>query len=434
MIEAIIVPDVGEGVASGKVVAVHLKVGDMIAVDDTVVELETDKAVVEIPSTAKGKVIEVLAREGQELKVGDIIAQVETEGAASEPQEPSPAPVQAPAQEVPPETAIPAPSSQEIKAPAAESPLTASAKRETSLRPVPASPSIRRLARELGVNIHEVQGSGPGGRISEADIKSYVKLRLGAPAAGPGGPVYTGEPDLPDFSRWGEIETVGLEAVRRITAQSTSTSWQTIPHVTQFDKADISGLDNFISKNAKRVSQGGGKLTVTAIVAKVCAEALKKYPRFNASIDLKHEQLIYKKYIHISIAVDTPRGLLMPVIANADALSITELAAAIMDLAERSRNKKIKPTELDGGTFSVSNQGGIGGVAFTPIVLWPQVAILGISRAATEPTYVDGAFQPRKILPLSLSYDHRIIDGADAARFLRWVCESLENAFTMHLE
>lgn len=433
MIEAIIVPDVGEGVVSGKVVAVHLKVGDMVAVDDTVVELETDKAVVEIPSTAQGKVVEVLAREGKELKVGDVMAKVETEAAASDREEPSPTPE--PAQktviEAPSATAEPAPPPQEETGPMAG---PAPTERDTLLHPVPASPSIRRLARELGVNIHEVQGSGPGGRISEADIQSYVKARLGAPTAGPSAPFYGAEPELPDFTRWGEIEPVELEAVRRITAQSTTTSWQTIPHVTQFDKADINGLDDFISKNAKRVSQGGGKLTVTAIVTKVCAKALKKFPRFNASIDLKHEQLIYKKYVHISIAVDTPRGLLMPVIANADAMSITELAAAIMDLAERSRNKKIKSTELDGGTFSISNQGGIGGVAFTPIVLWPQVAILGVSRASIEPKYVDGEFQPCKILPLSLSYDHRIIDGADAARFLRWVCDSLENAFTMHLE
>lgn len=434
MIEAIIVPDVGEGVASGKVVAVHLNVGDLIAVDDTVVELETDKAVVEIPSTAKGKVVEVLVRDGQELKVGDVIAKVETQGAASAPQEPSPSPTPASTQQAPPVAAAPVPTSQKMTTPAAETAAQTSAQKDTPLQPVPASPSIRRLARELGVNIHDVQGSGPGGRISEADIKTYVKLRQGIPAAGSGVTAHGGEPDLPDFTRWGEIESVELKAVRRVTALSTTTSWRTIPHVTQFDKADISRLGDFIFKNAKQVSRGGGKLTVTAIVAKVCAKALKQFPKFNASIDLKNERLIYKKYVHISIAVDTPRGLLMPVIANADTLSITELAAAIMDLAERSRNKKIKPAELDGGTFSISNQGGIGGVAFTPVVLWPQVAILGVSRSAIEPKYIDGDFQPRKILPLSLSYDHRIIDGADAARFLRWICESLENAFTMHLE
>ena len=445
MVEAIMVPDIGEGVESGKVVAVHLQVGQRVEVDDTVVELETDKAVVEIPSTIAGKVIEVLAREGEDLLVGAVIAKVETQ--ASDKDQPSPSSAQTPPDapaaggDEPPSGEVNAAQEktppQEKKAMAMKTPPAVAAPPQgpSPGPPVPASPSIRRLARELGVDIHAVQGSGAGGRISEDDIKSFVKRFQGVPVTGQGAPAPgVGQPALPDFTRWGEIETVALAAVRRITAHSTTTSWQTIPHVTQFDKADITGLDDFIQKNAKKVAQAGGKLTVTAVLAKVCAEALKKFPRFNASMDLRHERLIYKKYIHIGIAVDTPRGLLMPVIQNADTQSISELAAAIVDLAERSRNKKIKPTELEGGTFSISNQGGIGGVAFTPIVLWPQAAILGISRAAMEPKFVDGQFLPRKILPLSLSYDHRIIDGADAARFLRWICQSLENAFTMQLE
>jgi pyruvate dehydrogenase E2 component (dihydrolipoamide acetyltransferase) len=286
------------------------------------------------------------------------------------------------------------------------------------------------MARELGVDIHAVHGSGPGGRISEADVKAHVRERLG----GPGQAVAAdAEPDLPDFSRWGEVESRELSTVRRITAQSTTISWRTVPHVTQFDEADITQVGPFVEKHAKRVGQAGGKLTVTAVVTKVCAQALRKFPRFNASIDLKRERLILKKYVHIGMAVDTPRGLLMPVIRDADAKSITQLAVEIVDLAERSRNKKIKPTELEGGSFSISNQGGIGGVGFTPIVLWPQVAILGISRSAVEPRFIDGQFQPRKVLPLSLSYDHRIIDGADAARFLRWICDSLEQPLTLYL-
>lgn len=436
MIEALIVPDIGEGVESGKVVAVHINTGDTINVDDTVVELETDKAVVEIPSTTKGVVVEVMAREGEDLKVGDTIAKVDTEAQAGD--QPAKA-VQAPAPAAPSEPKPePEPESEPAKKEAPRkvepesAPAAPPAERPSVLKPVPASPTIRRLARELGVNIQDVSGSGPGGRISEADIKSHVRRDLASPgpatAAGVGA-----EPDLPDFSRWGEIDIQTLETVRRITAQSTTTSWHTVPHVTQFDKADITGLGAFIEKNAKRVSQAGGKLTVTAIVTKVCAEALAKFPRFNASIDLKNERLILKSYIHISMAVDTPRGLLMPVIQNADTKTITELAVDIVDLAERSRTKKIKPTELEGGSFSISNQGGIGGVAFTPIVLWPQVAILGISRSAVEPRMVDGGFAPRTILPLSLSYDHRIIDGADAARFLRWICDSLEQPMTMHL-
>ncbi len=432
MIEALIVPDIGEGVESGKVVAVHISKGDTINIDDTVVELETDKAVVEIPSTVEGLVVEVLAREGEDLKVGDTIARVDTEAKAED--QPVEAPEASPS-EVPVES-TPEPerkaSPEKSEAEAAPTAAAPSAESAPPMKPVPASPSIRRLARELGVDIHSVRGSGPGGRISEADIKSHVREGQGAAGQGASGGLGP-EPDLPDFSRWGEIDSQPLETVRRITAQSTTTSWHTVPHVTQFDKADITELGQFVEKNAKKVAQAGGKLTVTAILTKVCAEALKRFPKFNASIDLKNETLILKHYIHISMAVDTPRGLLMPVIQNADTKGIAELAIDIIDLAQRSRNKKIKPTELEGGSFSISNQGGIGGVAFTPIVLWPQVAILGISRSAVEPRMIDGAFQPRTILPLSLSYDHRIIDGADAARFLRWICDSLEQPMTMHL-
>ena len=241
-------------------------------------------------------------------------------------------------------------------------------------------------------------------------------------------------PPLPDFSRWGNIETVELEAVRRITAANMSIAWHTVPHVTQFDQADITGLQEFIKKNAEKVARNGGKLTVTAVLAKVCAAALKKFARFNASIDTANGQLIFKKYIHIGIAADTPRGLLVPVVRNADQKSISTLAAEIADLADRARSKKLKPDEMEGGTFTISNQGGIGGVGFTPIVFWPQAAILGVSRAAVVPQYIEGEFKPRSMLPLALSFDHRIIDGADAARFLRWVCESLDQPFTMVLE
>ena len=442
MIEKIVVPDIGENVESGKVVAVHIKAGDSLEVDDTVVELETDKAVVEIPSPFKGKVTEVLAREGDEMKVGDLIAKIETEGrnrAASD---------TASEEKVPDQKEPPAPEKVEPRASADDQPKKEDGKSEpetapvrpadqeiseTPMRPVPASPSIRRLARELGVEIQRLQGSGPGGRITEADIKAHVREERRAVGSGAPSAMAGGQPRLPDFSRWGEAEAVELETVRRLTAESTATSWLTIPHVTQFDKADITALDAFLKKNAKKATEKGGKLTLTPLLTYVCARALNKFPRFNASLDLANQRLIFKKYVHIGIAVDTPRGLLMPVVRQADRKSILELAAEIADLAERARNKKIKSAELEGGTFSISNQGGIGGVAFTPIVLWPQVAILGMSRASMEPVYVDGQFQPRSMLPLSLSYDHRVIDGADAARFLRWICDCLEQPMTMHL-
>jgi pyruvate dehydrogenase E2 component (dihydrolipoamide acetyltransferase) len=225
-----------------------------------------------------------------------------------------------------------------------------------------------------------------------------------------------------------------VDTVRNLTAQSTATSWSLVPHVTQFDEADITGVNEFIQAKARNAERQGAKVTLTAVLTRLCAEALKRFPRFNASIDTAAKQIILKHYIHIGIAADTPRGLLVPVIRDADRKGIIQLAREIGDLAERARSKKIKPDELEGGTFSISNQGGIGGVGFTPIVLWPQSAILGVSRAAVRPVYRQDRVEPRTILPLSLSYDHRIIDGADAARFLRWLCDGLEQPLSLFLD
>jgi pyruvate dehydrogenase E2 component (dihydrolipoamide acetyltransferase) len=441
MTEKIVVPDIGENVESGKVVAVHIKAGDSVAVDDTLIELETDKAVVEIPSTAAGRVTEVLAAEGDELRVGDAIAVVDSRGAGQTP--PAPAADResvrdAPAKERPPAEAEPEP---EKKTAPASAPTVRTRAVEPSPAgpapegaPVPASPAIRRQARELGVDIRAVRGSGPGGRITEADIKAHVRgILAGGQAAAGGTPTGAGEPPLPDFSRWGDVETAELSTVRRLTATSTAVSWRIIPHVTQFDKADITDLEDFLKRNGGEVSRAGGKLTLTPVLAKVCARALIRFPRFNASLDMNRGRLILKHYVHIGIAVDTPRGLLVPVVRDADAKGITDLAVEIADLAARARDKKVTAAELEGGCFTISNQGGIGGVGFTPIVLWPQVAILGVSRAATEPVAADGQFRPRRMLPLALSYDHRVIDGADAARFLRWVCACLEQPMTLVL-
>lgn len=466
MIEDVRIPEISENVESGKIVSVLVQVGDMIEVDDVLVEFETEKALVEIPSTVKGKITEILAEAGMEMKVGDVIARVDTEpGASVEGQqeagdgkqkaEPAEAagmettakePAEAPETEKPDQEKAERPQKEKATVPEKEErqvepepsePQKKTVDRIAGQGPAPASPSVRRFARELGVDIHAVEASRPGGRITEDDVKAYIK-KGERPA--PKAPVQDAaaadrrEPSLPDFSRWGDIETVELEAVRRITAANMSAAWRTVPHVTQFDQADITGLQEFIKKNAEDVARKGGKLTVTAVLVKVCAEALKKFARFNASIDTANELLIFKKYIHIGIAADTPRGLLVPVVRNADRKSISKLAAEIADLADRARNKKLKPDEMEGGTFTISNQGGIGGVGFTPIVFWPQAAILGVSRASVVPKYIEGEFKPRSMLPLALSFDHRIIDGADAARFLRWVCESLEHPFTMVLE
>ena len=463
MIEEVKIPEISENVESGTIIQVLVEVGDMIDIDDVLVEFETEKALVEIPSTVKGLITELLAKKGDEMSVGDVIARVDSEGQADDKDAADSEPVadDAPKKEedekqVTSAEPPPAEAPEEVKAEVAEKekdaaqtpekpavdPQPAAVQKKTADRPADrgpaaATPSVRRFARELGVDIYDVKASGAGGRITEDDVRAHVKSGDRPDKMAPSGTAPTemaAEPELPDFSRWGDVETVELDGVRRITAANMSTAWRTVPHVTQFDQADITGLQEFINKNAEKVAQNGGKLTVTAILVKVCAAALKKFGRFNASIDPANQRLILKKYVHIGIAADTPRGLLVPVVRNADQKSISRLAAEITDLADRARNKKLKPDEMEGGTFTLSNQGGIGGVGFTPIVFWPQAAILGVSRAAIMPRYIDGEFKPRSLLPLSLSFDHRIIDGADAARFLRWVCESLEHPFTMVLE
>lgn len=442
MIKEVRIPEISENVTTGKVVKVLVQEGDMVDIDDILIEFETEKALVEIPSTAKGKIVELPVKEGQELRVGDVIARVETEGEGEKREKPDRAETKAEfrsKEPVPESTTF---DDSESRPAAAQKKLDEEEDKSSELEkepppkedrpPAPAAPSVRRFARELGIDIHKVRGSGPGGRISETDVKAFAKE--GRAAAGQtSAPGETTEMALPDFARWGDIETVELPAVRRLTARSTALSWQLVPHVTQFDKSDITALETFLGKTGPSLKKKDVKLTVTAVLAKVCAAGLLKFPRFNASIDMANNRMIFKKYVHIGIAVDTERGLLVPVIRNADQKSIGELATAITDMAERSRNKKIKPDEMEGGTFTISNQGAIGGTQFTPIVMWPQAAILGVSRSTVEPVYIDGQFQPRTMLPLALSYDHRIIDGADAARFLKWICECLEQPFNLHL-
>jgi pyruvate dehydrogenase E2 component (dihydrolipoamide acetyltransferase) len=251
---------------------------------------------------------------------------------------------------------------------------------------------------------------------------------------GEGAPAAVQQVALPDFSKWGEIERKPMTNIRRKTAEHLATAWSNIPQVTQFDKADVTELENYRKRFSEKVESMGGKLTITAILIKVAASALRAFPQFNASVDMGKTEIIYKKYIHIGVAVDTDRGLLVPVIRNVDDKNILQLSVELTQLAERARNKKLTLEEMQGGTFTVTNLGGIGGTHFSPIVNFPEVAIIGISRGNVEPVYNDGRFEPRTMLPLSLSYDHRIIDGADAARFLRWICEALQDPFLMALE
>jgi pyruvate dehydrogenase E2 component (dihydrolipoamide acetyltransferase) len=302
---------------------------------------------------------------------------------------------------------------------------------------VPAAPSVRRLARELGLDIADVPGTGKGGRISEDDVRAHAKNVITGQVAGPAGLVgraagFASEP-LPDFSQFGAIERKPMRGIRRKTAEHMVASWHTIPHVTQCEKVDITALEQLRKQFGKRVEAGGGKLTVTSIITKVIAVAMRKFPQFNSSVDLAKEEVVYKSYVNVGIAVDTERGLLVPVLRDVDTKSITQISSEIAQLAEKARAGKLSMDEMSGGCFTITNLGGIGGTHFTPIVNHPEVAIMGMSRSAMEPVWNGESFEPRLMLPLSLSYDHRIIDGADAMRFLRFVAEALEQPFLLAL-
>ncbi|MGH9350886.1 MAG: 2-oxo acid dehydrogenase subunit E2, partial [Terriglobia bacterium] len=296
----------------------------------------------------------------------------------------------------------------------------------------PAAPSVRRVARETGVDINLVPGTGPGGRISAEDVMHYAREIVRSKSAGGGAGVPAAP--LPDFRKWGEVESQPMSNIRRKTAERLAQAWAAIPQVTQYDKADITKLEELRKQYASRAEKAGGKLTVTAIALKVAAAALQLFPQFAASVDAARNEIIYKKYCHIGVAVDTDRGLLVPVVRDVVRKNIAQLSAELSQLADKARNKKLGLEEMEGGVFTITNLGGIGGTYFSPIVNYPEVAILGLSRSQMEPVYVNGQFAPRLMLPLSLSYDHRLIDGADAARFLRWVAEAIEQPFLLSLE
>jgi len=414
----VFLPELGEGTDSGDVIAILVSPGDRVEVEQGLVELELDKGVVEVPSSAAGTVVELHVAKGDRATVGQLVATLQGESASSSvPSSSGPAPT-SPER---PEAVAPPPSP--VAAPAVVG--------ERKL--VPAAPSVRRLAREIGVDVAAVPGTGPGGRISKADVKAYSKAvheeRAAAPAAGP-----MAVPPLPDFAKWGEIEREAMSNVRRLTAERMVRAWTTIPQVTGFDRADITELEVWRKKYGKKAEAAGGKLTPTAIVLKIAAAALKKFPAFNTSLDAAANEIIYKKYCHIGVAVDTPRGLLVPVVRDVDQKNMIELAVELGEMADRARKGKIGVDEMQGGCFTISNLGGIGGTGFTPIVNPPEVAILGVARGGQEAIFIDGQFVPRLMMPLSLSYDHRVIDGANGARFLRWICEALENPFLIALE
>jgi pyruvate dehydrogenase E2 component (dihydrolipoamide acetyltransferase) len=441
-------PELGENIDQGDLVRLMIAPGAKVSEGQPVMELETDKAVVEVPSSVAGVVKDLRVKEGQKVKVGDVIFTLEG-GAPAQPQRPKSAPVEhvsgQQAARLAFQAAIHAEGKTEEQALPPDQPQAPPAAFTMPVQlgkvagmhhgePVPAAPSVRRLARELGVDIHQVKGGGPGGRISEDDVKAFSKaLLLSSTATQGSGKVFT-EPPLPDFSKWGKIERVSIRGVRRKTAEHLWQAWTTIPHVTQNDKADITELEQLRARFAPKAEEAGGKMTVTAIALKVVASALKVFPQFNASIDLGKEEIIYKQYINIGVAVDTDRGLLVPVIRDVDKKNIVELAAELTQLSKKARDKKLTPEEMSGGTFTITNLGGIGGTGFSPIVNHPEVAILGMSRSSMEPVWLNGKFEPRLVLPVSLSYDHRLIDGADAARFLRWIAEAFEQPFLLSVQ
>ncbi|WP_034386927.1 dihydrolipoyllysine-residue acetyltransferase [Deinococcus sp. YIM 77859] len=425
-------PDVGDNIEQGTVVNVLVRPGDVIAEGQPVIEIETDKAVVEVPANASGTVQDVAVKVGDSLKVGGVILTLGGEG--GQPQASSTAPAQKTQEAQTSGAFVPTAPTQ---VPGAQRPYDT---QTFDGRPViPAAPSVRRLARELHVDIQTVHGTGIAGRISEEDVRRAAGTpSVQAPSAPQPAVAVSGQAapaPLPDFAKWGPVRREDMSGIRRATVRSMTQSWTTIPMVTHFDKADVTRMEEVRKQFAARVERAGGKLTMTHILMKVVANALRKFPKFGASLDLEHQQVIYKDYVNLGVAVDTPQGLLVPVLKDADRKSITEIVLELSELASKARERKLSPAEMQGATFTISNLGGIGGTGFTPIVNAPEVAILGVSRGGFEPVWnrETGSFEPRNMLPLSLTYDHRLIDGADAARFLRFICETLEDPFLIVL-
>ncbi|MRW83188.1 dihydrolipoyllysine-residue acetyltransferase [Pseudoduganella sp. FT26W] len=426
------VPDIGD-FKEVEIIEVMVKVGDTIKVDQSLITVESDKASMEIPSSAAGVVKEIKVKVGEKVAMGTIVFVVDAVGvpaaapAAAAPAAAAPAPAAAPS---------PAPAPAAAAAAAAAAP-TASQGSVTTGKLAHASPSIRKFARELGVDLGKVPGSGPKGRITQIDVQNYVKGviagTVAAPSGAAGGAVGGGGnfsvlpwPSL-DFSKFGETELLPLSRIKKISGPNLHRNWVQIPHVTQFDDADITDLEAFRveSNNANAKNKDATKLTMLAFVIKASVAALKKFPTFNSSLDEKGENLILKKYYNIGFAADTPNGLVVPVIKNADQKSVTQIAKEMTELSLQAREGKLKPTDMQGATFTISSLGGIGGTHFTPIVNAPEVAILGLSKASLKPVWDGKAFQPRLLMGTSLSYDHRVVDGAMGARFSVYLSEVL---------
>jgi pyruvate dehydrogenase E2 component (dihydrolipoamide acetyltransferase) len=418
------VPDIGD-YKDVEVIEVAVRPGDTVALDAALVTLETEKATMDVPSTAAGVVRELKVQRGSRVSQGDVIALVEGEArlspqaspaAAGAGEKPPPQPVAAGAAEAarPAAAPLPVPARTASGARAAESPGFSTAH---------ASPSIRRFARELGVDLGQVRGSGAKGRITEQDVKAHVKRLLTTAAVQPG----TTLPRVPqvDFAAFGPVERRPLSRIQKISGPRLHASWVNVPHVTQFDEADITEMEATRTRLKDEATTRGIKLTPLAFVMRACVQALQAFPHFAASLDADAGELVMKRYLHVGFAADTPHGLVVPVVRDADRKDVFELARELAALSEKARAGKLSAAEMQGGVFTISSLGGIGGTAFTPIINAPEVAILGVSRASQRPVYRDDAFVPRLMLPLSLSYDHRVIDGADAVRFTSFLAQAL---------
>jgi pyruvate dehydrogenase E2 component (dihydrolipoamide acetyltransferase) len=430
IVKDVLVPDIGD-FKNVPIIEVLVKPGDAVNKEDPLVTLESDKATMDIPSPYSGVVKALKIKVGDKVSEGSVLLAI---GVSEE----APIATAAPAKVA--ETVATLASSPSVGA-EQEKIVPASLKaegRDVRLHAPPtlpamperaplahASPSVRRFARELGVNLTLVGGSGPKSRILKEDVQGYVKSELSRPRAGAGFTL----PEMPqvDFAKFGAIETVPLSRIKKLAGANLHRNWVSIPHVTQHDEADITDLEAFRKSSSAETEKQGFKLTMLSFLIKACVTALKAHPEFNASLDKSGENLVLKKYFHIGVAVDTPEGLVVPVMRDADRKGVFDLARELAQVSQRARDKKLSPTEMQGGCFSISSLGGIGGTAFTPIINAPEVAILGVSKAQLKPVYKDGKLVPRLMLPLALSYDHRVIDGAAAARFTTYLCSVLSD-------
>lgn len=416
-IRNVVVPDIGD-YKDVSIIEVMVKAGDQINAEDNLITLETDKAAMDVPSPCGGKIKELKVMVGDKVSQGSLILLIECTDAAaakksSEPTvaPPSPAPVSAPLTAKPGTTVKPAPDAQAV---------------EASGNKAHASPGVRRFARELGVQVAQIKGSGEKGRVTKDDVQNFVKTALTQPrdTSGGGGLQVLAMPAI-DFAKFGPIESKPLSRIKKISGANLHRNWVTVPHVTQFDEADITEMEAFRHELNDEHRQAGLKITPLAFMLKAVVVALQKYPEFNASLDASGENLVLKQYFHIGVAVDTPDGLMVPVLRDVDKKGIVQLAKELGEISVRAREKKITAAEMQGGCFSISSLGGIGGTAFTPIINAPELAILGVSKASIKPMHQDDTFVARLMLPLSLSYDHRVIDGAAAARFIVFLSKAL---------